>query len=564
MMSVQLILQWELLIVLLLSINSGKKLAFCFRAIVDASTSTLSYRVVDDVSSQTLFQGGDIAIFMAGKWCTDSNSTSLSWDMTLRNEEAIQGNDSTLGSFEGTQLTWDCHILLEGEESNPQTIPIITSFRNFPSAILFDLRLPNGAPKTNIANASETSMTNFPTFLFPNEESSSTWTTDTDSRFQSLPSYSYLSWHGSFVQSVRGLSTGPLGGPTVFYNKSDPELKHVMIGSPWRINNHFKSFTAGTNQDYKGNPAWAPGSSARITNLPENFSQSFLLYRGKHGGITSALHQWGTIMQQQSAAATSRVVNDVTRDKIGYQTDNGAAYCFCREANCSRIVSSQTQTRNCCFFVADNIVSKKLIDELEDLKKLQTPMGYLSFQGAGSSSGRGQAAPWCVQTWGCDGGLDPKHYPMTVKDLQQAIDVPLQLYCPYFCPSSNYFDDGRWRSVSSDTTLPRCAAYNFKTVVPEQSEAFFGWFFDKGIKAGMASFESDFMNQNFNCVPDFVQSSSLADQWLLGMADAALHRNISVQWCYATPSDVLASIDMPAVTQFRVSFVSFGNRRRRR
>ena len=46
-------------------------------------------------------------------------------------------------------------------------------------------------------------------------------------------------------------------------------------------------------------------------------------------------------------------------------------------------------------------------------------MGYLSFQGAGASSGRGQAAPWCVSTWGVDGGLGDR-YPLSVRDLSLA------------------------------------------------------------------------------------------------------------------------------------------------
>ena len=34
----------------------------------------------------------------------------------------------------------------------------------------------------------------------------------------------------------------------------------------------------------------------------------------------------------------------------------------------------------------------------------------------------------------------------------------------------------------------------------------------------------------------------------------------AVQWCYATPTDVLAAVDMPAVTNFRVSFdFCYGN-----
>ena len=37
------------------------------------------------------------------------------------------------------------------------------------------------------------------------------------------------------------------------------------------------------------------------------------------------------------------------------------------------------------------------------------------------------------------------------------------------------------------------------------------------------------------------------------MADAALAKDLAVQWCYATPTDVLAALEMPAVTNFRVS-----------
>eukprot|EP01043_Picozoa_sp_COSAG02_P015445 COSAG02_NODE_659_length_18772_cov_14.955015_20_plen_163_part_00 len=69
----------------------------------------------------------------------------------------------------------------------------------------------------------------------------------------------------------------------------------------------------------------------------------------------------------------------------------------------------------------------------------------------------------------------------------------------------------------------------------------------------MVSFEPDFMNQNYNCVKEFVESAGLAREWQMGMATAALEMNLTVQWCYATPTDILAALEMPAVTNFRVS-----------
>ena len=64
-------------------------------------------------------------------------------------------------------------------------------------------------------------------------------------------------------------------------------------------------------------------------------------------------------------------IKDVTLEKIGYQTDNGAMYCFCPQKNCSKV----------------------LLHEKEYLDSIGIPIGYLSFQGAGTSSGRGKAAP---------------------------------------------------------------------------------------------------------------------------------------------------------------------------
>jgi hypothetical protein len=219
--------------------------------------------------------------------------------------------------------------------------------------------------------------------------------------------------------------------------------------------------------------------------------------------------------------------------------------------------------RRCrCRYTQD--CSHTLIAALADLKRLGVPMGYLSFQGAGASKaqlgerrlagvGGGQPgdAPWCVNTWGPDlPGTGT--YPLPVGELHAAIGVPLQLYAPYFCEASTYFrrnnDSSPWHSVVSDQTLQGCNNYGFQDVVPSQSRAFYDWFFAKGAAAGMASFEPDFMNQNYNCVKEFVTSATAADTWQQGMAGAALAQDLTVQWCYATPTDVLASLDMPAVT----------------
>ena len=194
---------------------------------------------------------------------------------------------------------------------------------------------------------------------------------------------------------------------------------------------------------------------------------------------------------------------------------------------------------------------------MDELAALGVPMGYLSFQGAGASAGRGSGAPWCVSEWGVDGGLGGS-YPVDLPAFQKALGLPLQLYAPYFCPENDYFagagGNGTWPASVADGTLEACGDYAFNDAAPHASKDFYDWFFAKGTAVGMASFEPDFMNQNYNCAAEFVRSVDNATTWQKGMNDAAAAAGVAVQWCYATPSDVLAALELPAVTNFRVSF----------
>ena len=490
------------------------------------------YQVEDAATNETIFSSGRIAAFVDGSWCVALDAEEerqqregllgISLDgaspLALVGNENIHGYDETLGEYTGVALHWTCQHDHDRLRSDP--VPVKTTVKNFDSGsdVLFEVEFLEGAPGTSSAtlepnvSTPEGSMMNFPALTLASESL--------------LPNV--LSWEGTFIRKIEGRSSrGARGGPIVFYGKN------VVVGSPWGGN--WKAFTAGQGTDWSGKPGyWAPGISGRITSLPAGFRQAILLHASDADvGITQALAEWGEIMQQ-SRPSKGRKVQDLTLTKVGYQTDNGAYYCFCKEKNCSQT----------------------LIDTLGVLNSMEVPMGYLSFQGSGASSGGRSAAPWCVDKWGVDGGLGPM-YPMPLADFQRALDIPLQLYAPYFCPQSPYFhndnDQTHWTSVVSDRSLPGCDSYAFQDVSPSQSRAFYDWFFEKGKAIGMISYEPDFMNQNFNCVRDFVESATAATQWQTGMADAAAEKGVALQWCMATPTDVLAALDMPAVTNFRVS-----------
>ena len=465
-----------------------------------------------------------IAVFVDGAWQSQSAGS-----LKLQAHKAVSGSDPALGAYKGTELSWTAGA----------STPFVTTAKTYASGldVAFEYAFPSGAKATSLVEhlnkTRDEVIANFPAFTTA-----------------ALPDA--LSWSGSFVQSDDKRTTGPAGGPTVFFDKGDASLATVVVGSAL---DNFKASSAGPGTTWDGAEAWVPGTAGTIEALDAGFKHTFVLHAARRGGITAAVAEWGELLQRAHKAYK---LTDVTLTNIGYQTDNGAMYVFCR-GNCS----------------------KTLLDELAELKAAGVPMGYLSFQGAGASSvdaapalappasisgggggggGGGDpphAAPWCVNTWGPD--LDGNGaYPMPLKQFQQALGVPLQLYAPYFCPGSEYFSRNNasspWTSVVSDTTLDGCGSYGFQDVEPAQSRQFYDWFFAKGQDVGMVSFEPDFMNQNYNCVPEFVRSATAANTWQQGMAGAALAKNLTVQWCYATPTDVLASLDMPAVTNFRVSF----------
>ena len=73
-----------------------------------------------------------------------------------------------------------------------------------------------------------------------------------------------------------------------------------------------------------------------------------------------------------------------------------------------------------------------------------------------------------------DGGLGDR-YPLSVRDLSLAFGAPVQLYAPYFCPNSSYFDDSSpYEKVSSNTSRQGCEDYAFEDVAPFMAKDFYG------------------------------------------------------------------------------------------
>lgn len=183
------------------------------------------------------------------------------------------------------------------------------------------------------------------------------------------------------------------------------------------------------------------------------------------------------------------------------------------------------------------------------LKKDGVPLTLLSFQGGwwrNPNLHTPRCAPWCVTSW----EANTTKVPLGVAAFHERLGLPLQLYAPYFCDDNVYDarNGGAWVFIDSDVTLPGCAGYSFRNVAPDSSHAFYTQFLQFGRERGMVAFEPDFLRQNYQCLPPFRRNVSAAPTWMGGMAAAAaaMEPPVAIQFCMATPNDLLAALDYPA------------------
>eukprot|EP00054_Salpingoeca_dolichothecata_P014646 m.83117 g.83117 ORF g.83117 m.83117 type:complete len:135 (+) comp21099_c0_seq3:224-628(+) len=77
------------------------------------------------------------------------------------------------------------------------------------------------------------------------------------------------------------------------------------------------------------------------------------------------------------------------------------------------------------------------------------------------------------------------------------------------------------------------------------SYAFYRALFEHGITMGMTAYEVDFLMVDFLLTQAFVEDAFSAEAWMTGMATAALELNVTIQYCWELPSDLLQALKFP-------------------
>ena len=328
------------------------------------------------------------------------------------------------------------------------------------------------------------------------------------SPFPVLSSYPGLpyqqSYHGCFGPSQFDTTAGAADSPWLFFD-------HDANGFLLSPASHFP--VARTWQD---GGAIASGIDPAITTVPAGTVQQTLLVASH--GINNAYQTWGNALTDLAGKQRPANDADVTLDKLGYWTDNGATYYYNYDHDLGYPGTLQAVKR--------------------DWDAQGIPMGYMQLDSWFYP--KGADARWDDK----NGGeyryqAAPDLFPDDLSGFQKSIGVPLVTHARWIDAASPYHSE----YATSGTVVTDPAFWDDRMAYLARS--------------GVSTYEQDWLCSNAQPAYNF----SDRDAFLDNMARATAANDMTVQYCLPFPRDFLQESTYSNLTTTRVSNDRFGKSR---
>ena len=307
-----------------------------------------------------------------------------------------------------------------------------------------------------------------------------------------------------------GLSTARDSGPHVLFD----DAHTVMISAA----SNFMTHTFAV----KGS-SFAAGLLGSVTDIPAGYSISTILSGGAAGvGINNEVQAWGDRLRARYGKTWDTYNNDFTSTHLGYATDNGAYYYYNpgngTYADAMLAVKKQAEVQNIPYRHA-------LIDS------------WWYFKGEHNGVSNWTAAPGIFYENGGDADL---------VRLNQETGWPFIAHNRGWAKDTTYAVANGGRFAFSETQG------NDTYVVPLEQE-FWNELIGNATKWGLKTYEQDWLHNEWELTSVLHENATLARMWLMQMDSAAGDHDTTIQMCMNYPRHVLQSLEMPQVTQVRVS-----------
>ena len=315
----------------------------------------------------------------------------------------------------------------------------------------------------------------------------------------------YSSQHAGIWNSSSKTVTNSLeGGPVVLFDLNKKGQGDVVIISP------LSQFMATSlNQQ---NNILQYGVMGSVITIPDNYSNSLIVFYSSEG-INKAVHQWGQMMQQAYNRNNYYRLNDITIKYLGYYTDGGAYYYYNTQAGLNY---EETM--------------------LAAHRKINLPFHYIQLDSWFYYKGIGQG----VSDWQSRPDIFPDGLPSLYRQMES---IPLAAHNRFWAPDTVYSD--KYAFIIDDANQLSLPVGNDSFWIDLLGEAARDW--------GLIMYEQDWLHVQTSKFVPLHTDINLGRQWLMSMGEGADKGNMSIQYCSSFPRHALQALEIPRVTQARVS-----------
>jgi hypothetical protein len=266
----------------------------------------------------------------------------------------------------------------------------------------------------------------------------------------------------------------------------------------------------------------ACGWHGDLERVPKGFATELALIAG--AGPRDCLNQYGALLRERNETVRPPRDADELGRTVSYWTDNGAAYWYRTEP--------------------DTDTTSTLQSTIDDLREREIPFGAVQLDSWWYP--HEVVRPFNTDDWVVPPtGLirwEPRDdvLPDGVGALRDALGgPPLVTHCRHLSSSSPYVDEHDcW--VDADRAHPKTADLYERWL--DQAQA---W--------GVATYEHDWLVESYLGVRGLRAEPGRARAWQQGIDRAAAARDLTLQWCMATPADFLQTTTLSTLTSIRTS-----------
>ncbi len=320
-----------------------------------------------------------------------------------------------------------------------------------------------------------------------------------DARYTHLLTF----WPEAFLPPSRVAE--PSFGPVILYSDD----LDVLVFSP--LEHFFESLV--TFEDGK----LRHGLSGDLEEVPAGFSQRWIKVEGH--GLAATIERWGDALRAHHGRARTDRYADTGLSRLGYWTDNGAAYYYAT--------------------LPDQTAEETLLAVKADGDARGIPYGYFQIdswwyfkEDVDAISGliTGGVTAWEPQ---------PVFFPDGLAAFRQRLGLPLIAHNKWFAVANAYQAEHPF-VVGEKCSLPT-------------DRGPFDLFMQHCVEWGIETYEQDWLWNQYSYLPWLRQRVGRASQWMADLAGAAADHGRTMQECMPSSAHLLDALDRPAVTTIRTS-----------